>query len=240
MKHTFMKNGLAAVMAVLFLAGVAPGCNAASIGEKEIKDAIKSHIESNASWPKDRIRVEFLSAIPATAIPMEQATYQVRSRAGESYIGQTSLTIRFCKGDSFVREETIRVRIEVLTDVVVSTNGISRDAVIGPNDVTLTRKWLDTATAAVVTDLNEVVGKKATARMNPGTTITRQMFRSVPVVKKGEVVRIVLESGPMVISAMGLCQEDGGKGDLIRVQNVESRNVIFARVMGQSLVKVDF
>ncbi|HTZ40568.1 MAG TPA: flagellar basal body P-ring formation chaperone FlgA [Syntrophales bacterium] len=240
MKRFSVLCGLAGILLLLVFTGLGSVCHAENIGEKEIKGAVRNHIETNAPWAKDRIRVEFLSAIPSVVIPAEQATYQVRSRAGESYIGQTSLTIRFCKGDSFVREETIRVRIEVLTDVVVSTNGINRDAVIGPNDVTLTKKWLDTVTTAVVTDLNEVVGKKATVRMNPGTAITKQMFRSVPVVKKGEVVRIILESGPMMISAVGLCQEDGGRGDLIRVQNVESKNVIFARVMGQSLVKVDF
>jgi flagella basal body P-ring formation protein FlgA len=44
----------------------------------------------------------------------------------------------------------------------------------------------------------------------------------------------------MMISAMGLCEEDGAQGDLIRVQNTSSKKTVFARVMGASLVKVDF
>ncbi|HNQ02925.1 MAG TPA: flagellar basal body P-ring formation chaperone FlgA, partial [Syntrophales bacterium] len=97
-----------------------------------------------------------------------------------------------------------------------------------------------TATTGTLAEAGEAVGKKATAGLNAGTEITRQMLRSAPVVKKGEVVRIVLESGPMTISAVGLCQEDGGRGDLIRVQNVSSKKIIFARVMGTALVRVDF
>jgi flagella basal body P-ring formation protein FlgA len=227
-------------MAILILTGFAPACVATDGGEQQIKDAVRSYIEQNAPWPKDRIRIEFLAAIPAAAIPDKSVTCQVRSRNGERYIGRTSFTVRFCRGDMFLREETIRVRIEVLTDVVVSTGGIARDAIVDHGDVTLTRKWLDTATLGVVTDINDVVGRKATVRINPGTEITKHMLRSVPVVKKGEVVRIVLESGPMVISAVGLCQEDGGQGELIRVQNTSSKKTIFARVMGQSLVKVEF
>lgn len=240
MKRSSVRFGLAGAMIILLSFGLAHVCSAAAIGENEIKDAVRKHIEENASWPKDRIRVEYLAAIPETAIPAESATIQVRSRPGEKYIGRTSFTVRFCKGDMFIREETVRVRIEVLTDVVVSANGITRDAVIDPGDVTVTKKWMDTATTGVATDVNEVAGKKATIRIHPGTEITRHMLRSVPVVKKGEVVRIVLESGPMVISAVGLCQEDGGQGDLVRVQNTSSKKIIFARVMGQSLVKVDF
>jgi flagella basal body P-ring formation protein FlgA len=228
------------MLIILMISGLAPVCHAADIGEQEVKDAVKKHILDNSSWAKDRIRVEFLGPIPEVAIPSAGATIQVRGRNGEKYIGRTAFTVRFCKGDMFLREETIRVRVEVQMDVVVSTGSITRDAVIDQGDVTVTRKWMDTATTGVMTDLLEVLGRKATMRINPGTEITKHMLRSVPVVKKGEVVRIVLESGPMVISAVGLCQEDGGQGDLIRVQNTSSKKVVFARVMGQSLVKVDF
>jgi flagellar basal body P-ring formation protein FlgA len=240
MKRSDLRYSLAAMMIILILMGLVPVCGAASMGEKEIKDAVKSYIEENAPWPKDRIRVEFLAAIPEAAITAGSSTCQVRSRAGESYIGRTAFVVRFSKGDTFLREETIRVRIEVLTDVVVTTNGIARDALIDPIDVTVKKKWLDTVTSGVVTDVNEVGGKKAAMRINAGTEITKHMLRSVPVVKKGEVVRIVLESGPMSISAVGLCQEDGGQGDLVRVENTSSKKIIFARVMGRSTVKVDF
>ena len=240
MKRSSVRHNLAAMMIILILMGLVSVCSAASMGEKEIKDAVKSHIEENAPWPKDRIRVEYLAAIPEAAIAAGSSTCQVRSRAGESYIGRTAFVVRFCKGDMFLREETIRVRIEVLTDVVVTTNGIVRDALIDPSDVTVKKKWLDTVTSGVVTDVNEIEGKKAAMRINAGTEITKHMLRSVPVVKKGEVVRILLESGPMSISAVGLCQEDGGQGDLVRVENTSSKKIIFARVMGRSTVKVDF
>jgi flagella basal body P-ring formation protein FlgA len=241
MKRHFAPCALAAfVILILFAVGSAPLCEASAIGETAVKEAVKKHIEDNATWPKDRIRVEFLGSMPRVDIPAGDANLQVRSRAGEHYIGRTSFAVRFCKGDTFLREETIRVRIEVLTDVVASTHGIPRDHIIGPGDVTVTSKWMDTATTGVLTDAGEAVGKKAAVRLNAGTEITRQMLRSVPVVKKGEVVRIVLESGPMMISTVGLCQEDGGRGDLVRVQNLSSKKIIFARVMAQSLVKVEF
>ena len=228
------------VILIVLTAGPAPVCGASATGETAIKEAVKQHIENNATWPKDRIRVEFLGAMPQAAIPSGHANLQVRSRAGEHYIGRTSFAVRFCKGDTFIREETVRVRIEVLTDVVASTHGMARDHIVGPGDVMVTSKWMDTATTGVLTDAGEAVGKKAAMRINAGTEITRQMLRSVPVVKKGEVVRVVLESGPMAISTVGLCQEDGGQGDLVRVQNLSSKKIIFARVMAQSLVRVDF
>jgi flagella basal body P-ring formation protein FlgA len=240
MERHFIRYGLAGMMILLMISCFPAVCGAANIGEQDIKDAVRKHVEENGQWPKDRIRVEFLGPIPEVAVSCDAASIQVRSRNGEKYIGRTAFTVRFSRGDMFLREDTVRVRIEVQMDVVVSSRGITRDAILDQSDVTMMTKWMDTATTGIIADINEVLGRKATVRINPGTEITKHMLRSVPVVKKGEIVRIVLESGPMVISAVGLCQEDGGQGDLIRVQNTSSRKVVFARVMGQSLVKVDF
>ena len=241
MKRAATLSRISVLFALLaLLCTFAPVCGASTSGEKAIKEAVRKHVEDNAPWPRERVRVEFFGPMPEVAGPAGQADLKVRSRAGERYIGRTSFTVRFSKGDTVVREEAVRVRIEVFTDLVVSTREIMRDAVIGSDDVTVTSKWMDTAPAGILTDAAEVVGKKAVMRLNAGTEISRTMLRSVPVVKKGEAVRIVLESGPMVISAVGLCQEDGGKGDLVRVQNISSKKIIFARVMGSSLVRVDF
>jgi len=241
MKRAATLSRISVLFALLaLLCTFAPVCGASTSGEKAIKEAVRKHVEDNAPWPRERVRVEFFGPMPEVAGPAGQADLKVRSRAGERYIGRTSFTVRFSKGDTVVREEAVRVRIEVFTDLVVSTREIMRDAVIGSDDVTVTSKWMDTAPAGILTDAAEVVGKKAVMRLNAGTEISRTMLRSAPVVKKGEVVRIVLESGPMVISAVGLCQEDGGKGDLVRVQNISSKKIIFARVMGSSLVRVDF
>lgn len=241
MKRAATLSRISVLFALLaLLCAFAPACGASASGEKAIKEAVRKHVEDNAPWPRERVRVEFFGPMPEVAGLAGQADLQVRSRAGERYIGRTSFTVRFSKGDTVVREEAVRVRIEVFTDLVVSTREIMRDAVIGSDDVTVTSKWMDTAPAGILTDAAEAVGKKAVMRLNAGTEISRTMLRSAPVVKKGEVVRIVLESGPMVISAVGLCQEDGAKGDLVRVQNISSKKIIFARVMGSSLVRVDF
>ena len=59
-------------------------------------------------------------------------------------------------------------------------------------------------------------------------------------VKRGKLVRIVLENGPLRVTTIGLSQQNGAFGDIIKVKNISSKNVIYARVMGNSLVQVEF
>lgn len=211
-----------------------------TIPSNAIQSMVTSYIEKNAPWSRGTIRVEFLREPPSLNLEGDNISGQVRSRADEDYIGQTTFAVRFYDGERFIQEESVRVRLEVLMDVVVSSRELSRDAVIGPEDVKIVRKWFDTLPVNRLSDSQDVLGKRITSRVNPNTDIVRNMLRTVPLVKKGEMVRIVLENGPMSIVATGLSQEEGGRGDIIKVQNVASKKIIYARVMAHSLVRVDF
>jgi flagellar basal body P-ring formation protein FlgA len=205
-----------------------------------IQSLIKRYVEKNAPWPRETTRVEFLQEVPTLNLEGGNISGQVRSRANEDYIGQTTFSVRFHDGERFVHEESVRIRLEVLMDVVVSSRELGRDAVIGPGDVKVVRKWFDTLPVNRLSDIQDVLGKRITSRVNPNTEIVRNMLRTIPLVKKGEMVRILLENGPMSIVATGLSQEEGGRGDIIKVQNMTSKKIIYARVMANSLVRIDF
>jgi flagella basal body P-ring formation protein FlgA len=66
------------------------------------------------------------------------------------------------------------------------------------------------------------------------------MLRDVPLVKRGRLVKMFLSNGLINISTVGQIQEDGAMGSLVRVKNMTSQRVVYARVVGDSLVQVDF
>jgi flagella basal body P-ring formation protein FlgA len=66
------------------------------------------------------------------------------------------------------------------------------------------------------------------------------MLKSVKTIKRGKMVKIVLESGPMTIMTFGLCEEDGNRGDFIKVRNTSSNKTFYARVVDDSSVRIEF
>jgi len=157
------------------------------------------------------------------------------------FIGYSNFTIRFYNEEVFLKEKTVRVKLEVLRDMVVSTGYLARDTNISKDDVKLVKRWFDRISPGVVTDINDVLGKRLrTSIKHPNTIITRNMLREPVMVKRGNLVRIVLEKGPLRITTMGLSKQNGAFGDIIKVKNISSKNVIYARVMGDSLVQVEF
>ena len=214
--------------------------SAAVIKGETIKAHVRTYIEKNMPWPKSVVRVEFPARVSDFKLTGKKITYRVMSRRNEDFIGNSSFTVRCYENGAFLNGKTVRARIEVLMDVVVSTKSLPKNVRINRDDVRLVKKWFNRLPSNVISSSDAVVGMKLRTNVKPNTEITGNIVRSIPMVKRGKPVRIVFENGPMRITTIGLSEQDGLHGELIKVRNVSSKKVIYARVMGNSLVKVEF
>jgi flagella basal body P-ring formation protein FlgA len=232
---------ISSVIFMLFMSNYLYALPVTNVSNNTLKSIIVKYINENMPWPKGTVRTEFFSRISDVGLPAKDITYRVVSIKDEDFIGYSNFTIRFYDKGVFLKEKTVGVRLEVLRDMVVSTGYLAKGTNISKDDVKLVKKWFDHISPRVVTDINDVLGKRLrTSIKQPNTIITRNMLREPVVVKRGKLVRIVLEKGPLRITTIGLSEQNGAFDDIIKVKNISSKNVIYARVMGDSLVQVEF
>jgi len=211
-----------------------------NIDQDTMKGIIVAHIEKNMPWSKGSVRIEFAAGISGVTLPGKEITYRVVNKRREDYIGHSMFAVRFYNKGVFVKKQTVRVKLDVLKGVVVSSRFLSKDTRISRDDIRLVNKWFDRIPARVITTLDDVVGQTLRKNVKLNTEITRSMIQNLPVVKKGKLVRIVLQKGPLKISTIGLSKQNGETGDLIRVKNISSKKIIYAKVVGDSLVCAEY
>jgi flagella basal body P-ring formation protein FlgA len=212
----------------------------ASIKGKELKALVKKYIETNMPWKQENLRIEFLGRITDPPVQGEKISCQVKSRQDEAYIGDSTFTVGIYDDGTLVREEPVRVRMEVAMDVVVSAKFLPRDTEISADDVKLVRKWFNQNPANIVAQMEDVIGKHPYSDIRQNMEIKRNMLKAVRTIRRGKMVKIVLESGPLTIVTFGLSEEDGSRGDFIKVKNISSNKVVYAKVIDDSSVRVDF
>jgi flagella basal body P-ring formation protein FlgA len=236
-------TGVILTLMIFFLAAAVPSSLAgqvASIKGKELRALVKKYISTNMPWKQENLRIEFLGRITDPPVQGEKLTCQVKSRQDEAYIGDSIFAVGIYDDGTLVREESVRVRMEVAMDVLVSAKFLPRDTEINADDVKLVRKWFNQNPANIVTQMEDVIGKHPYSDIRQNMEIKRNMLKTVKTIKRGKMVKMVLESGPLMIVTFGLSEEDGSRGDFIKVKNISSNKIVYAKVIDDSSVRVDF
>lgn len=218
----------------------APESSAAILKEGTIRKIVAEYIQRHMPWERDDMRLTFLGGCSDIAVPTPAYTYDVQERSNEPYIGDSVVILKLYSDGVFLLERPVRVRMEVAFDILVSNRALPVDTVIGSDDVRVVKRWLTREPQRTIATLEEALEKRVASSIRPNHEITRTMLREVPLVKKGRVVKMVLNNGSINITTVGQMQEDGGMGSSVRVKNISSQRIVYARVVGESLVQVDF
>lgn len=103
--------------------------------------------------------------------------------------------------------------------VLVLTGSLRRGDVIAPDDVEVRSGQ---GRFGGYSDPSQVVGKQLVRTLRAGSALGPRDLESVPLVERGDLVRIVARVGGVVASTMGKSLDTAGVGDLVRVENLQS------------------
>ena len=207
--------------------------------QRQVQAAVRDYIEANMPWPQGTARVDFLSGEPEIIPPGRNITLRIEPTGNTEFIGDAAFLVQVMAGGKLHRTDTVRTRIEVLRDIVVAARMIRSGLVLTEQDVRLTKKWVRRISSDSVFSLDQALGKRITTSARPGMELSAFMLKEVPLVQRGKIVRVVYNSGMMRITTVGMPEEDGTAGSVIRIRNITSNKIIYARVMGAALVEIE-
>ncbi len=124
------------------------------------------------------------------------------------------------------------------TLIPVLTHFIPAGRKITENDIDHKAVRVSKTNRHTITDANLVIGKSPRRSIRPGTAIAMNNLGDPVTVEKGKLVSVVLRSGGLFLSVSGRTLEPGGTGQVIRVENINSRKVIQATVINSREVQI--
>jgi len=133
---------------------------------------------------------------------------------------------------------TVQGRAYAASAVPVLRRQINAGDIIRKDDVDIVYRRDDLVGRDVITDAKQLIGRTPQYRVRPGEPIRVTDVRAPIMVQRSSQVIIKLESGPMTITAQGKALDEGARGDVIRVENLQSNKTIEATVAGPDLVTV--
>lgn len=167
-------------------------------------------------------------------------TYEfvIRHR-GRSFIGAVKLEVDVIAGGKPSQTIPLDVQVSMFRRVIVARRAINQNAPLREVDVEPRRLSFTRLTGIGVKDAALVVGQRAKRFIPAGTMIDPTLLEAVPLVKRGEFVRVISVAGPIRVVISGTAVQSGFLGDTVSVRAVDNKRLEFdAVVVGPGQVQI--
>lgn len=135
-------------------------------------------------------------------------------------------------------KQQVSGRLHHIVEVPVLVTPLRRGDVITRNDVDFIELRADSVTDTTIVDADKLVGqmpRRGIAAMQP---VASSDIIPPQLVKKGELVVMHLNANGMNLTTQGRAVQNGSEGDIIRIENETSGQIITAVVTGRRAVTV--
>ncbi|MEN8189410.1 MAG: flagellar basal body P-ring formation chaperone FlgA [Thermodesulfobacteriota bacterium] len=207
------------------------------VTSSKIISEIDSFIDSQKQWlPKADYRFIPRSLPLPFHLPFGQLKVSVIPGT-KRIIGSKRFSMIYEVDGEVVNNFSILGHLEAVTRVAVSTMHLSRGAIIRPAQIEMKERDLSRLRNPA-THPSLLIGKKLNRTIRADSVIDISNVVSLPMVQKGEFVKIILDRSGLQLTATGVARSNGRKNQVIRVKNISSQKDIFGRVTAPGIVEV--
>lgn len=210
------------------------------IDKQKIAKIVSDYITRNLPRDNRMVRIKEIHAPESVLLPKGRIAYKVTAARNRKLMGNCSLAVDFSVNGRSHKRIWATAQIEVRGPVVVTSKPLGRYKPITEDDIVVQTMDLANLPANVLTDPEAVLGKRTKRAIGAQIPLRADVIELPPLVKRGDLVMIIVESKGLKITARGLVKKKGRLGERIPVVNVDSKKVLYARVIDSNTVKLEF
>jgi flagella basal body P-ring formation protein FlgA len=204
------------------------------IGEEEIKSAIERD-SATFLHPREIIR----SIDPTGTARIALGDYRLRVAADPTGRGaRRRVEVEVLQEDKVVATVSARLEVTSHGPVLLTRRALARGAVLAAEDVTVEERDLSLLPPDLLSEESPAIGQQTRVALAAGAPVTLKAIVSPTVVRRGDLVTMVIETPAMRLSAPGEALEAGAPGAPVRVRNRQSKQELSAQVVKHGVVVV--
>lgn len=125
-----------------------------------------------------------------------------------------------------------------LPQVVTVKTTINKGDIVNKSNL----KFMDSRTSKIspdiITHFDDAANLEALRNLRPGMVLRSTFLRQRPLVRKNKTAKVVFTKPGIKLESLVNVLQDGNKGDIVKVKNLKSNQIVNAEVIGDNLVEV--
>ncbi|MET0752722.1 MAG: flagellar basal body P-ring formation chaperone FlgA [Pyrinomonadaceae bacterium] len=213
---------------------------AQTVGRNLLREAVEKAVLTNFQNENITAKIVRLDLPSDMQIPSGKVEVRANPINAGNFFLPFSVSLEIRVDEKIVRRVSATVQIEASAEILVAAKDLISGAKITETDVKKEIRRLEKPLNSYLRDTAKLRGTVLIKNLSGGAEITTDAVVAGYVIRGGDLVRIVGESGKMQIIINGEARASGKIGDRIAVKNSQSGTILQAVVVDEGLVKVLF
>lgn len=214
---------------------------ASTITKEQLEKIAANYLRKRLANAQARITVRAVRGARGIDLPKGQPVrYSAHATDPLDIRRPVPVKITFHRNNRVVRSTWVTVDLSVMTPVLVAVRPIARYQPISATDIRVEEREIAGIPSGILIDPSQAIGKRAVRMIPAGTPLVERLVDLPALIRRGDIVQIIAEQGPLRIIARGEARRNGRRGERIPVRNLDSRKQIMARVVDAQTVHVEF
>lgn len=204
-------------------------------------DEIRGAVERNATAVLDS--GELLRTVEVgggARIPPGPYELRLAGAAASGRGFRRRVDVELVQGGEVVASVPARLEVVANGPIVVLRHAVARGTVLGRGDVAIEERELTGLSGNLVTTLDDAVGRETRTALSAGTPLTATALGIPVLVRRGDVVTVIVETPGMRLSTPAEALEAGAAGAQIRIRNRTSQQELSGHVVERGIVLVQY
>ncbi|GAB4356984.1 MAG: hypothetical protein Kow006_24460 [Gammaproteobacteria bacterium] len=202
-----------------------------------IREAAQLFLEQNPPSVDGRIETIIGRLDSRLRLTLCQAPLQISRTPGSRPTGRFTLEVRCTSPKAW--KLLLPVTVRVYAPVLTAARTLPRGTLLRKEDLRFKEQELSRLGYGYLRRLEEAVGKELRRSLHAGATLTPAQLTARRLIKRGQRVTILANSGGIEVRMSGEALSDGARDERIRVRNRKTRRIVEGVVESSGVVRVN-
>jgi len=243
----FIKNRLQIILIVLiyfclsFTFGVRVNASETQILKAdEIEKSATDHLVKVLPWEKDSLEINVYYQGKDIILPTGKKDLIFKIMGSSQRAGRIPMILEIRINDQFKKRIRLNTKVLVSQKVIKTKRAVKRGEILSNDEIRIETVQTERPSQNAITNIDHALGYETARNLPAGKILIPNFIKRPALGNRGDKVLIMAQKGAMTITTPGILKEDGYENAMVRVLNIDSKKVIYGRLVDSNTVKVRF
>ncbi len=206
----------------------------------EIEKSAADHLVKALPWDKESLEINIYYQGKDIKLPAGGKDLIYRIMGSSQRAGRIPMILEIRVNDQFQKRIRLNTKVLVSQKVIKTIRAVRRGEILSNDEIRVETVQTERPSQNAITSIDHALGYEAARNLSVGQTLIPNFIKRPALGNRGDKILIMAKKGGMTITTPGILKEDGYENAMVRVLNIESKKVIYGRLVDSNTVKVRF